>query len=61
MICRFPGRPEVAAMIKRESATQIGCMGVSVCGPGGFSDDVRAGVRQLKTRNIEFVEEAFTW
>ena len=48
-------------MIKKECATQIGCMGVSVCGPGGFSDDVRAGVRQLKTRNIEFVEEAFTW
>jgi hypothetical protein len=48
-------------MIKKESHSQIGCMGVSVCGPGGFSDDVRAAVREQEARNIEFVEETFTW
>ena len=48
-------------MIKKVSENQIGCMGVSVCGPGAFSDDVRAAVRQQRTTNIEFVEEAFTW
>jgi len=57
----FPGRPNIASMIKKVSESQIGCMGVSVCGPGAFSDDVRAAVRQQRTTNIEFVEEAFTW
>ncbi len=57
----FPGRPDIGYMVRREAETQIGCMGVSVCGPGSFSDDVRAAVRQQKTRNIEFVEESFSW
>jgi hypothetical protein len=58
---RFPGRPDIAPMIEKEAVTQISCMGVSVCEPGGFSNDVRAALRQQKARNVEFVEEAFTW
>ena len=47
--------------MKKECETQVGCMGVSVCGPGEFSDSVRSAVRQQSRSNIEFVEEAFTW
>lgn len=58
----FPGRPNIPAIMDCEMETQIGTMGVSVCGPGAFSDDVRSAVRQRQhTRNVEFVEEAFTW
>lgn len=57
------GRPDVAAIIEREALEQIGAMCVSVCGPGGFADDVRAAVRDAQRwqQDIDFVEESFGW
>ena len=55
------GRPDLGAIVKREAQRRLGCMGVSVCGPGGLQDDARAAVRrEIKDRrNVEFTEEAF--
>ena len=58
----FPGKPNVDTLVEMESENQIGAMGVSVCGTGGLSDDVRAAVRKRQgVRNIDFLEESFTW
>jgi len=58
----FPGRPNIPALIDGEIDNQIGAMGVSVCGSGALSDDVRLAVRERQhTSNIDFVEEAFSW
>ncbi|KAL8883282.1 MAG: hypothetical protein Q9192_007286 [Flavoplaca navasiana] len=58
----FPGKPNVDTLIEMEAENQIGAMGVSVCGTGGLSDDVRAAVRRRQgTRNIDFLEQGFTW
>lgn len=58
----FPGRPNVDTLIGLEADKQISAMGVSVCGPGGLSDDVRLAVRRRQAwRNIDFVEESFSW
>ncbi|KAL9603252.1 MAG: hypothetical protein Q9219_001273 [cf. Caloplaca sp. 3 TL-2023] len=58
----FPGKPNVDTLIEMESENQIGAMGVSVCGTGGLSDDVRAAVRRRQGwRNIDFLEQGFTW
>jgi ferredoxin-NADP reductase len=58
----FPGRPNVDTLIGMESDGQIGAMAVSVCGTGSLADDVRRAVRKRQaTRNIDFVEEAFSW
>ncbi|KAI4148979.1 MAG: hypothetical protein L6R39_002629 [Caloplaca ligustica] len=58
----FPGKPNVDTLIEMESENQIGAMGVSVCGTGGLSDDVRAAVRRRQgVRNIDFLEQGFTW
>jgi ferredoxin-NADP reductase len=57
------GRPDLAAIVRREADRQEGCMGVSVCAPGGLMDATRRAVRQeiKRGRNVEFVEEAFGW
>jgi len=58
----FPGRPDVWALIRSEAEAGVGCLGVSVCGPGELSDEVRRCVRRLGVRrNVEFVEESFGW
>lgn len=58
----FPGRPNMDTLIDMEIESQIGAMGVSVCGSGSLSDDVRNVVRCRQSRaNIDFIEEAFTW
>ena len=58
----FPGRPNMDTLIDMEIESQIGAMGVSVCGSGSLSDDVRSVVRRRQSRtNIDFIEEAFTW
>ncbi|KAI4224982.1 MAG: hypothetical protein L6R36_004251 [Xanthoria steineri] len=58
----FPGKPNVDTLIEMEAENQIGAMGVSVCGTGGLSDDVRAAVRRRQGyRNIDFLEQGFTW
>jgi len=58
----FPGRPNIATLMDAEIENQVGAMGVSVCGGGAFSDDVRRVVRDRQhISNIDFVEEAFSW
>ncbi|KAK4224745.1 ferric reductase like transmembrane component-domain-containing protein [Podospora fimiseda] len=58
----FPGRPNIEALVGREMDDQVGTMAVSVCGPGSLSDEVRRAVRNRQyQRNVDFVEEAFSW
>ncbi|KAF1942246.1 ferric reductase [Clathrospora elynae] len=55
-------RCEVQDVVDEEVLVQVGAMVVSVCGPGGFNDSVRAAVRRrVGIRSIDFVEEAFTY
>lgn len=58
----FPGKPNVDTLVQMECENQIGAMGVSVCGTGSLNDDVRAAVRKRQAlRNIDFLEESFSW
>ncbi|RDL40516.1 Ferredoxin reductase-like, C-terminal NADP-linked [Venustampulla echinocandica] len=58
----FPGRPNIDTLMDIEMENQVGAMGVSVCGGGSLSDDVRRAVRMRQhAGNIDFVEEAFSW
>jgi hypothetical protein len=58
----FPGRPNIDTLLGIEMENQVGTLGVSVCGPGALSDEVRRAVRNKQYNgNIEFVEEAFSW
>ncbi|KAI1505490.1 ferric reductase like transmembrane component [Biscogniauxia marginata] len=58
----FPGRPNIETLMSMEMEQQIGHMGVSVCGPGSLSDEVRQAVRRNQyAGSIDFIEEAFSW
>ncbi|RDW83162.1 ferric-chelate reductase-like protein [Coleophoma crateriformis] len=58
----FPGRPNIQTLIDIELENPVGAMGVTVCGAGALSDDVRLAVRNCQQRgNIDFIEEAFSW
>ncbi|KAI1133063.1 ferric-chelate reductase [Nemania abortiva] len=58
----FPGRPNIDTLMGMELEQQVGTMGVSVCGPGALSDEVRLAVRRKQFEgSIEFIEEAFSW
>ncbi|CAK7242615.1 MAG: hypothetical protein STHCBS139747_004111 [Sporothrix thermara] len=58
----FPGRPNIETLLGMEMENQVGTLGVTVCGPGALSDEVRRAVRQKQYQGpIEFVEEAFSW
>ncbi|KAI1842307.1 hypothetical protein JX265_009725 [Neoarthrinium moseri] len=58
----FPGRPNIDTLLGIEMENQVGAMGVSVCGPGALSDEVRQSVRRRQHNGaIDFVDEAFTW
>ena len=58
----FPGKPKVDTLVQMECENQIGAMGVSVCGTGSLSDDVRDAVRRRQGwRNIDFFEESYSW
>ncbi|OIW33357.1 hypothetical protein CONLIGDRAFT_695823 [Coniochaeta ligniaria NRRL 30616] len=58
----FPGRPNIDTLLGIEMENQIGTLGVSVCGPGALSDDVRSAVRNKQYYGaIDFVEESFSW
>lgn len=58
----FPGRPNIDTLLGIEMENQIGTLGVSVCGPGALSDDVRIAVRNRQYQgSIDFVEESFSW
>lgn len=57
------GRPDLLHIVSKEGDRRLGCMAVSVCGPGGLVSDARTAVRKsIKDgRNIDFVAEAFGW
>ncbi|KAK6062739.1 ferric reductase like transmembrane component [Seiridium cupressi] len=58
----FPGRPNIDTLLGLEMEQQVGHMGVTVCGPGALSDEVRQAVRRRQYNGaIDFVDEAFTW
>ncbi|KAH8812406.1 ferric reductase like transmembrane component-domain-containing protein [Xylogone sp. PMI_703] len=58
----FPGRPDINSLLGSEMENQIGTLGVSVCGPGALSDEVRLAVRSRQHQgNIDYMEEAFSW
>lgn len=58
----FPGRPNIEHLIGAEMENQVGAIGVTVCGPGALSDEVRLAVRNRQHNGtIEFTEEAFSW
>lgn len=58
----FPGRPNIEHLIGAEMENQVGAMGVTVCGPGALSDEVRLAVRNKQYNGtMEFCEEAFSW
>ncbi|KAI0118855.1 ferric-chelate reductase [Nemania sp. FL0031] len=58
----FPGRPNIDTLMGMEMEQQVGTMGVTVCGPGALSDEVRLSVRRKQFEGtIEFIEEAFSW
>ncbi|KAI0014139.1 ferric reductase like transmembrane component-domain-containing protein [Xylariaceae sp. FL0662B] len=58
----FPGRPNIDTLLSMEMEQQIGAMGVSVCGPGALSDEVRQSIRRKQYEgSIDFIEEAFSW
>jgi predicted ferric reductase len=55
-------RCEVQGVLDDEVLAQIGAMAVSVCGPRGLSDSVRAAVRRrVEVRSIDLFEEAFSY
>ncbi|KAH9900544.1 ferric reductase like transmembrane component [Xylariomycetidae sp. FL2044] len=58
----FPGRPNIDTLLSMEMEQQVGTLGVSVCGPGALSDEVRQSVRRKQyDGSIDFIEEAFSW
>lgn len=58
----FPGRPNIDTLLGIEMESQVGTLGVSVCGPGALSDDVRSAVRSRQYQGaVDFVEESFSW
>ncbi len=58
----FPGRCEPRVLLEREVRDRVGAVCVTVCGPGGFADDVRSATRGVVGKGtVDFVEEAFTW
>lgn len=48
-------------IVDEQMLAQVGALTVTVCGPGGFNDSVRAAVRRrVGLRSIDFFEEAFS-
>lgn len=58
----FPGKPDISTLLDGEIENQVGAMGVTVCGTGSLSDDVRLACRKKQSpTSIDFIEECFTW
>lgn len=56
------GKPCLEGIVQSEKTQQIGAMAVSVCGPGGLSDEVRRVVREAQgEKTIDFYEASFSW
>lgn len=58
----YAGRAKADHLIEEEFKHRQGAMAVTVCGSGGFADDVRKAVRPFLTQGtVDFIEEAFTY
>lgn len=59
----FAGKTSPAQVLDNELLEhRLGSMGVSVCGPGGLSDDVRHAVRERQhLGSIDYIEASFSW
>ncbi|KAL4894416.1 ferric reductase like transmembrane component-domain-containing protein [Aspergillus ambiguus] len=58
----YSGKPSFREILDTEMAQQVGAMAVSVCGPGGMGDDLRAAVRERQGRKtVDLYEEVFSW
>ncbi|KAE8149061.1 ferric-chelate reductase [Aspergillus avenaceus] len=57
----FSGRPDTRTLVEGEAWTQVGAMGVVVCGGGALSDDVRKCCRGVRGSTVYYIEEAFSW
>lgn len=59
----LPGRCDPGIVLRKEMQSRCGATAVTVCGPGAFADEVRAGVRGCLNSGVtmDFVEESFTW
>jgi len=58
----FPGKPAVQALVDAEVEHAVGAMAVTVCGTGSLADEVRRASRGcMDRRNVDFVEESFSW
>ncbi|KAL4800262.1 ferric reductase NAD binding domain-containing protein [Aspergillus venezuelensis] len=64
------GKPNIKKILEDEQKDQIGAMAVTVCGPGGMGDDVRAAVNSLERASgtpirqrskVDFQEATFNW
>lgn len=61
------GRPKIQQLLASEIDVcgERERIGVLACGPGGFMDDARDGVKRLLSdgtnRALEYFEESFTW
>lgn len=56
------GKPCFRSLLKNRKTRQVGAMAVSVCGPGGLGDSVRAAVRDVQgEKTVDLFEEAFQW
>ncbi|KAF2736726.1 hypothetical protein EJ04DRAFT_551085 [Polyplosphaeria fusca] len=56
------GRCDPQEVVDGEVLEQIGAMVVTVCGPGAYSDSVRAAVRRrVGLKSVDFIEEAFSY
>ena len=68
-VLMHPGRCNPTTVLEEEMASRVGAVAVTVCGPGAFGDEVRAGVRNVvgrctdggKGATIDFIEESFSW
>ncbi|KAJ4377151.1 hypothetical protein N0V86_006592 [Didymella sp. IMI 355093] len=57
----YTQRCDPQKIVDDQILAQVGAMAVTVCGPGGFNDSVRAAVRRrVGLRSIDFFEEAFS-
>lgn len=57
----YSKRCDPQEVVDEQVLAQVGAMAVTVCGPGGFNDSVRAAVRRrVGLRSIDFFEEAFS-
>lgn len=57
-----PGRLNSDCLLRILMKDKVGAVGVSACGPGELTDDVRHAVRNIQSEStIDYIEESFSW